>query len=166
MLLCLHNRSSRANLLKTNEAEKVQKPTGQYWNRREATKKFLVYLLFHQNKYVTDFKKKIELFNFFFAKQCSIINNSSELPFNLCKKVDKPILAVTFTTNDIATLTQSFDPNKTHGHMLSICMLKLCGKSICKLLDLYFNLYNHGEFPTELKKSNVAPVHKKVTTRF
>ena len=32
--------------------------------------------LFHQNKYVTDFKKKAELFNCFFAKQCSIINNS------------------------------------------------------------------------------------------
>ena len=36
--------------------------------------------LFHQNKFVTDFKKKAELFNCFFAKQCSIINNSSELP--------------------------------------------------------------------------------------
>ena len=35
---------------------------------------------FHQNKYVADFKKKAELFNCFFAKQCSIINNSSE-PF-------------------------------------------------------------------------------------
>ena len=42
--------------------------------------------LFHQNKYVTDFKKKAELFNCFFAKQCSIINNSSELPSNIWKK--------------------------------------------------------------------------------
>ena len=39
--------------------------------------------LFHQNKYVTDFKKKAELFNRFFAKQCSIINNSSEIPSNI-----------------------------------------------------------------------------------
>ena len=42
--------------------------------------------LFHQNKYVTDFKKKAELFNCFFAKQCSIINNSSELTSNILKK--------------------------------------------------------------------------------
>ena len=36
--------------------------------------------LLQDNKYVTDFKKKAELFNLFFAKQCSIIDNSSELP--------------------------------------------------------------------------------------
>ena len=62
--------------------------------------------LFHQNKYVTDFKKKTELFNCFFAKQCSKINSSSELPSNICKKTDKSISTVTFTSDDIATLIQ------------------------------------------------------------
>ena len=70
--------------------------------------------LFHQNKYVTDFKKKAELFNCFFAKQCSIINNSSECPFNLCKKTGKSISTVTFTSEDIARLIQNLDPNKAH----------------------------------------------------
>ena len=62
--------------------------------------------LLYQNKYVTDFKKKGELFNCFFAKQCYIIyiNNSIELPFNLCKKTDKSTLTVTFTSDDIAIL--------------------------------------------------------------
>ena len=41
--------------------------------------------LFHQGKYVTDFKKKAKLFNSF-AKQCSIIQNSSKLPLTLNKK--------------------------------------------------------------------------------
>ena len=92
--------------------------------------------LFHQIKYVTDFKKKAELFNCFFAKQCSIVNNSSELPADIWRKTDKSILTVTFTSDDIATLIQNLDPNKAHGHdMLSICMLKLRGKSICKPLD-------------------------------
>ena len=36
--------------------------------------------LFNQGKYVTDFKKKEELFNSFFAKQCSVIQNSIKLP--------------------------------------------------------------------------------------
>ena len=36
--------------------------------------------LLQDNKYVTDLKNKAELFNLFFAKQCSIIDNSSELP--------------------------------------------------------------------------------------
>ena len=119
--------------------------------------------LFHQNKYVTDFKKKAELFNCFFAKQCSIINNSSEPPSSIWKKTDKSISTVTFTSDDIATLIQNLDPNKAHGHdMLSIRMLKLCGKSICKPLDLILqSCIKHGEFPTERKKANALPVHKK-----
>ena len=47
--------------------------------------------LFHQNKYLADFKKKAELFNCLSAKQCSLINNSSELPLNLCKKTDNSL---------------------------------------------------------------------------
>ena len=117
----------------------------------------------HQNKYVTDFKKKAELFNWFFAKQCCIINNSSELPSNIYKKNDKSISTVTFTSDDIASLIQNLEPKKAHGHyMLNIRMLKLWGKSICKPLDLIFqSCIKHGEFPTEWKKANVVPVHKK-----
>ena len=41
-------------------------------------------------------------------------------------------------------------------------MLKLCGKSICKPLDLIFqSCTKQGKFPTEWKKANVVPVHKK-----
>ena len=41
-------------------------------------------------------------------------------------------------------------------------MLKLCGKSIYEPLDLIFQSYmKQGKFPTEWKKANVVPVHKK-----
>ena len=112
--------------------------------------------LFHQNKYVTDFKKKAELFNCFFTKQCSIINKSNELSFNLLKKTDKSTSTVTFTSEDIATLVQNIDPNKAHGReMLNILMLKLCDKNICKRLYLIFQFcIKQGEFPTEWKKKN------------
>ena len=43
----------------------------------------------HQNKHVTDFKEKAEIFNFFFAEQCSLINNSSKLPSTFLKRTDK-----------------------------------------------------------------------------
>ena len=36
--------------------------------------------LLRQNRYITKYKNKAELFNKFFAKQCSLINNSSVLP--------------------------------------------------------------------------------------
>ena len=42
--------------------------------------------LLQYNKYVTDLKKKAKLFNLFFAKQCSIIDISGELPSNFLKK--------------------------------------------------------------------------------
>ena len=35
--------------------------------------------IFHQNKYVTNFKKKSEFVYCFFTKQCSTINNSGDL---------------------------------------------------------------------------------------
>ena len=42
----------------------------------------LIPLLFHGNDYVTDFKKKAELLNSFFAEQFSLTSNNSELPLN------------------------------------------------------------------------------------
>ena len=36
--------------------------------------------LFHDNKFITDFEEKSEVFNSFFAKQCSLIDNGSTIP--------------------------------------------------------------------------------------
>ena len=36
--------------------------------------------IYHNNKYVTDFKEKSEIFNYFFANQCSLIPSNSILP--------------------------------------------------------------------------------------
>ena len=70
-------------------------------------------------------------------------------------KKHKSISAITFTCDDIATLIKNLDPNKAHGYdMISIRMLKLCGKSICKPLDLIFqSCVKQGKFPTEWKKA-------------
>ena len=107
--------------------------------------------LFHQGNYVTDFKKKAKLFNSFFAKQCSIIQNSSELLLTLNKKTKNSISSITFNRNDIATITRSLDPSKAHGYdMISIRMLKICDKSICKPLELIFqSCIKQGKFPNE-----------------
>ena len=41
-------------------------------------------------------------------------------------------------------------------------MIKICGKSICKPLQLIFRqCIDTGSFPLEWKKANVGPVHKK-----
>ena len=68
-----------------------------------------------------------------------------------------------FNCNGMATIIHSLDPNKAHGQdMISICMLKKCGKPICKLLELIFqSCFKNGNFPSELKKANIVPVHQK-----
>ena len=70
--------------------------------------------LFHGNEYVTDFKKKAELFNSFFARQCSF--NSSELPLNLHYTTEKRLNTLNFFNTDVEKIIQNLDPNKAHGH--------------------------------------------------
>ena len=47
-------------------------------------------LLLHQGKFVTDFKEKANIFDNFFANQCSIVSNNSELPVTPTKKHMNP----------------------------------------------------------------------------
>ena len=95
---------------------------------------------FHENKFITNFKEKAELFNTFFANQCTLLNNSSVLPNNLAKLTNKSLDTVNFSTDYIFKIINNFDTNKAHSHdMLSISMIKLCGNSICKPLSIIFN---------------------------
>ena len=50
--------------------------------------------LFHENKLVTDFRKKADIFNSIFAKQCSLINSDSSLPSKIIKKTDNSLYSV------------------------------------------------------------------------
>ena len=87
--------------------------------------------LFNENKYVTDFKEKAELFNSHFAKQCSLISNSSKLPSHIQYLTDNRLSCVRFSHDKFAKVIQTLDPNKAHGHdNISIRMLKVCGSSM------------------------------------
>ena len=113
--------------------------------------------------YITKYKDNAELFNNFFANQCSLITNSSVLPSVLFKRTENVISFIDFGSDDITKIIQKLDPNKAHGHdMISIRMLKICGNSVYKPLQLIFqSCIENGKFPFERKKANVAPVHKK-----
>ena len=85
------------------------------------------------------------------------------LPSVLFNRTENVISSIDFGSDDIAQIIQKLDPNKSHGHdMISIHMLKICGNSIYKPLQLIFrSCIENGKFPSEWKKANVAPVHKK-----
>ena len=85
----------------------------------------LILPLFHENKFVTDFKEQAEPFNAFFAKQCSLIKTSSELPLYLHYLTDNRLSSISFSQDDVTKIIQNLDPNKAHDHNnSSIRMLK------------------------------------------
>ena len=103
------------------------------------------------------------MLNSFFTDQCSMLGNKSELPTVFSKRTHESLKTIDFSINDILKIIRNLDPNKAHGHdMISIRMVKICDDSICKPLKLIFqSCLESGKFPSEWKKANVVPVHKK-----
>ena len=117
--------------------------------------------IFHDDKFITDFSKKADLFNSFFAKQCSIIeNNSVQGRTNLITY--QYLTNIEFTKDDIKRIICKLDPNKAHGHdMISIRMLKMSGDAIIEpLFKIFKNCSKGGIFPDDWKKGNIAPIFK------
>ena len=63
---------------------------------------------------------------------------------------------------------EKLDPNKAHDqNTISISMIKIFGKSICKpLRKIFEECLRIGTFPLDWKKGNIAPVFKKEITKF
>ena len=84
----------------------------------------------------------------------------------LCKLhylTDKHSSMAKFVNNDILKIIQNLNPNKAHHYSrISILMLKLSGDSLCSPLELIFkDCLANGIFPSDWKKGNIVPVHKK-----
>ena len=130
-----------------------------------------IYPVFHENKFITDvllllllskqiyylLLTKVELLNFFFANQCSLIKSNIEFPTDQKNLTDKSSSNITFTDNDFAKIIQGLDLNKAHGYDISIRMLNHCGGSIYKLLRLIFRACLDQEiFPLCRKKTTLS----------
>ena len=119
--------------------------------------------IFHNDNFITNIREKSKLFNTFFAQQCSLIENSSTLPTCIFPKTDKSLSTIYFSEEDILKIIRSLDPNKAHGQdNISIWMIKLCDKEICKPLHMMFvSCMEEGIFSLLWKMANVVPAHKK-----
>ena len=85
--------------------------------------------------------KRLKTFNSFFARECSLINTSSDFPSVLSKKTHKLLSTIHLTCDDILKIIRNLDPNKAHSHdMVSIWMIKICDAPICMNL---WNQYLH-----------------------
>ena len=82
--------------------------------------------IFDDNKFNSDSREKAELFNPFFANECSLITNTSELATNYESLTNKSLSNVSFTDDDIGKIVNSLRAcRKVHGQdMKNIRMLK------------------------------------------
>ena len=126
-----------------------------------------IFAIYRNGKFVSDINKKCDLFNLYFAEQCTSLINDSKLPSVLTVHTESLLESFHFSADHIGDIIKKLDPNKAHGHdMISIRMLKLCGDSIWKPLEIIFkNCLKEGIFPNEWKKNNVVPIHKKMINK-
>ena len=91
------------------------------------------------------------------------MSNDSTLPLTFSFET-KRLSNVNIRPEKISKFIQTLDQNKAHGHDdISVRMIKICGSSIIKPLQLLFNNCLKQEvFPNIWKMANVLPVHKKI----
>ena len=106
------------------------------------------------NELIAEFVAKANIFNRYFASQCTAINNNSVLPSTFNRLTGDKLSSFNISSEFIFQLTKNLDPKKAHGHdEISVKMFQLCGPFICKPLTLLFeNCLASGEFPNFWKK--------------
>ena len=57
--------------------------------------------IFHDNKHITDFKQKGDIFNSHFSKQCLPLTNNKKIPSARSRKSNESLSSITFEINDI-----------------------------------------------------------------
>ena len=81
----------------------VLKLIGHFWKRFWTIKKIAwIPPLFHNKKFISNFRDKAELFNNFFEKQGVLIENVSEIPATFNIKTTKTLSSVPVNRADIA----------------------------------------------------------------
>ena len=138
--------SSTKALFYENLAKKLNNPLLQaktYWSILKTfynDKKIpLIPPLLVDDKFVTDVKMKANIFNNFFAEQCTPLKNNSSLPINQTFLTQSRLMSLDFDEDELLKIIRALNINKAHGHDdISIRMIKICDKSLIKPLILLF----------------------------
>ena len=120
--------------------------------------------LFVNNIYITKCNDKAEIFNNYFASQCTPFSNDSTLP-NFSPLTENTLSFFEITDEEIKDLLIGVNVNKAHGpDEISANMIKLCDTSLILPLKIIFNnIIRTGIFPSQWKMANVKPIHEKMT---
>ena len=115
------------------------------------------------DKFVTDMKTKADIFNKFFAEQCTPLKNDSKIPINQIFLTQSRLSSLDFNEDEILKIIRALNIHEAHGHDdISIRMIKICDKSLLKPLTILFqNSTKSSCYPVIWKRSNIIPAHKK-----
>ena len=97
----------------------IQRSSKAYWSLLKSflnnKKMSIIPPILHNNAFATDFKKKVELSNSYFANQCTWINSNSTLPVNAQYLTDKRLSSFDFSEDDIMKLIQNLIIHNFHN---------------------------------------------------
>ena len=112
---------------------------------------------------VTDISEKANIFNAFFANQCSLLQTNSDIPDQLPLYTNNRLVSATFEPVKVLSIIRSLDVNKAHGwDSLSVRMIKLCDESIVfPLINIFNAAQDSATFPSTWKRGNITPCFKK-----
>ena len=118
------------------------------------------------NNFITDTKTKANIFNKFFAEPCTPLKNESVLPINKMFLTHSRLGTIDFNENEMLKIIRALNIHKAHGHDdISIRMIQICDRTLIKpLIILFQNSVKYSYYPDIWKRSNIIPVHKKVTS--
>ena len=113
-------------------------------------------------KTITNTVEKANLFNNFFASQCTPLEDTNKLP-PLLMKTDKLLNTISFKDSDTNSIIKSLKLTEADGaDNISIRITQLCGDSITHPLTLIFKFSLRNDiFPATWKMANIISVHKK-----
>ena len=119
-------------------------------------------------KHATDIKTKVNIFNEYFAEQCTFLKNSSVFLINETFWTQSSLTSLDFNEEEILKIIRALSIHKAPGHDdISIRMIKICDKLLSKPWILLFqNSAKLSYFPDISKRSNIIPVHKKNDKEF
>ena len=121
-----------------------------FLNNRKTT---MIPPVLFESKLISDFEKKVELFNNHFASQCSLVKNASTSP-NLEYKTDERLNYFEIHEDGILPIIKNLNASKANGwDKISIRMIKLCGKTVVIPLKMIFRSMSKVCFPMTGKKA-------------
>ena len=107
-------------------------------NNKIGNKHWNILPIIEDGTFISNCKLKANIFNEYFANQCTINDNGSVLP-NFISKIDTSLSHVSVTKNHVVKIINNFNSNKAHGYDgISVAMLKLCAGEVAIPLQIIF----------------------------